>query len=157
MYHFVLILLGRIIEPLVKKVNNKLHIDNKNFLYIIMQMLRTTILVFVGELFFRAKGLKAGIDMFTNMVSNFSLEQITNGTVLKLGVDIHDFIIIAITVLVIFVISVLKERGINIRESISKKNIVIRWGLYYALIISIIVFGSYGLGIVPLDPMYANF
>lgn len=157
MYHFVLILLGRIIEPLVKKVNNKLHIDNKNFLYIIMQMVRTTILVFVGELFFRAKGLKAGIDMFTNMVSNFSLEQITNGTVLKLGVDIHDFIIIAITVLVIFVISVLKEREINIRESISKKNIVIRWGLYYALIISIIVFGSYGLGIVPLDPMYANF
>lgn len=157
MYHFVLILLGRIIEPIVKKINTKLHINSKKLIYRIIQIVRTTILVFIGELFFRAAGLKVGLEMFGKMITNFSFEQIKNGTVLNLGIDIHDFIIMGVIVCVIFVISLLKEKGINIRESISKKNIVVRWSLYYALIITIIVFGSYGLGIVPLDPMYANF
>ncbi len=157
MYHFVLILLGRIIEPLVKKINTKLHIDNKKLWYRLIQIIRTTILVFIGELFFRANGLKAGLEMFGKMITNFSFEQIQNGTVLNLGIDLHDFIIMGVMVVVITIISLLKEKGINIRESISKKNVVLRWSLYYTLIIAIIVFGSYGLGIVPLDPMYANF
>ena len=157
MYHFVLILLGRIIEPLVKKINTRLHINNKNFAYRCIQIIRTTILVFIGELFFRAAGLKVGLEMFGKMITNFSLEQIQNGTVLNLGIDIHDFIIMGVIVAVIFVISLFKEKGINIREAIAKKNIIIRWSLYYTLIIAIIVFGSYGLGIVALDPMYANF
>ena len=62
-----------------------------------------------------------------------------------------------VVIVVIFIISLLKEKGIHIREKIATKNIAVRWSLYYALIISIIVFGTYGLGIVPLDPMYANF
>lgn len=153
----MLILLGRIIEPLVKKINTKLHIDNKKLWYRLIQIIRTTILVFIGELFFRANGLKAGLEMFGKMITNFSFEQIQNGTVLNLGIDLHDFIIMGVMVVVITIISLLKEKGINIRESISKKNVVLRWSLYYTLIIAIIVFGSYGLGIVPLDPMYANF
>ena len=157
MYHFTLILLGRIIEPVTKKINAKLHIDSKKILYQFMQIIRTTILVFIGELFFRANGLKAGLEMFTKMIQKFSFEQILNGTVFKMGIDIHDIVLIAIVIIVVFIISLLKEKGINIRKAIANKNIVVRWSLYYALIISIIFFGTYGLGIVPLDPMYANF
>ena len=157
MYHFTLILIERIIEPLVKKISTKLHINNKFFLYKYMQIIRTTILVFIGELFFRANGLKAGLQMFKNMILNFSITQIKDGTLFNLGIDKYDMILISIVVIVIFIISLLKEKGINIRESISNKNVFIRWSLYYALIISIILFGTYGLGIVPLDPMYANF
>ena len=38
-----------------------------------------------------------------------------------------------------------------------KKNIVIRWLVYYAIIMFIIIFGAYGRGYVPVDPIYANF
>ena len=51
----------------------------------------------------------------------------------------------------------MKEKNINIRDEISKKNIVIRWIIYYAIIISILIFGAYGVGYRPVDPMYANF
>ena len=51
----------------------------------------------------------------------------------------------------------LKEKGINIREKVSKENIVVRWTLYYILILIIIVFGAYGFGYAPVDPIYANF
>ena len=157
MYHFVLIVLGRFIEPLSKKINEKLHINNKNFIYVGIQILRTTILVFIGELFFRANGLGSGIEMFNKMITGFSFNQIVNGDLFKMGIDLQDIILMLCVVIVVFIIGILKEKGVNIRESISNKNIVIRWALYYALILSIIIFGCYGFGVTPLDPMYANF
>lgn len=157
MYHFTLILIGRVIEPLVKKVNDKLHINSNNFIYKGLQIIRTTILVFIGELFFRADGLSTGIVMFKEMITKFSFNLIKDGTILQLGIDKADFIIVAITVIIIFVISLLKEKKVNIRESIGNKNIVVRWTLYYALILMIIIFGAYGIGYIPVDPMYAQF
>ena len=157
MYHFALILLGRIIQPLVEKCIEKLHIKSDNFIYTVLRIIKTTCLVFVGELFFRANGLKAGIEMFNKMVTNFSFNLIKDGTIFELGLDRHDFLIIAIMTFVIFIISILKEKGINIRQEISNKNIVIRWIIYYTLILSIIIFGAYGTGYVPVDPMYAQF
>lgn len=56
-----------------------------------------------------------------------------------------------------FIISILHEKNINVREEISKKHIVIRWIIYYAIILAILIFGAYGTGYKPVDPMYANF
>lgn len=50
MYHFVLILSGRFIEPIAEKVNSKLHINSKSFLYKVFQIVRTTFLVFVRRI-----------------------------------------------------------------------------------------------------------
>ena len=122
-----------------------------------MQIVRTTILVCFGELFFRANTLTDGFNMFGKMFSNFSFSSFADGTVLDLGLDIKDFILIICVIIFIFIISLLKEKGINIRESIANKNIVIRWTLYYALILTIVIFGTYGLGYIPLNHMYANF
>lgn len=85
------------------------------------------------------------------------MNSIHNGSLFKLGCDRADFLIIGIVLLIIFVSSVLKEKGINIREKVSKENIVVRWTLYYILILIIIVFGAYGFGYAPVDPIYANF
>ena len=156
-YHFVLILAGRLIEPVAGKINKKIHINSKHFLYRLIQMIRTTILVFIGELFFRANTLKDGFQMFSQMISKISFNFINDGTILELGIDRQDFIIVGIMTLVIFVISILKERGVDLRESISKKNIAIRWALYYAVVLSIIVFGAYGAGYIPVNPMYAQY
>ena len=157
MYHFMLILLGKIFEPQLNWITSKLHINKEHWLFKGFQIIRTTFLVFIGELFFRAHGLKAGFAMFKKMFTEFTLKSFADGTILKLKMDVQDFIIIGIFTVIIFIISILKERNINIREEISKKNIVIRWTIYYAIIISIIIFGAYGIGYRPVDPMYANF
>ena len=154
MYHFSLILLGKIFNPLFEKLIKLLHINIKNYIFQGFQIIRTTLLVCVGELFFRANSLKDGFKMFYRMLSNFKFE---NNELFNLGLDLKDFILINMVVVVIFIISILKEKGINIRETLSNKHIIIRWTVYYILIISIVIFGTYGLGYVPLDPMYANF
>ena len=157
MYHFVLILLGRIFEPLFKKIIEKLHINKENFVYKGMQIIRTTILVFFGELIFRANNLTSAFQMIGKIFTNFTFNSIGNGSVLDLGLDLPDFIIVAIFTFVIFIISILKENKVNVRQSIANKKLVIRWIIYYALILSVVLFGAYGEGYKPVDPMYAQF
>lgn len=156
-YHFVLIMIGRITTPLSKKIVDKLKIKEENWMYRIMQIMRTTILVFFGELFFRAYGLQSGIKMFIKIFKDFSLKQLFDGSILNYSLDTKDFIIIGIITTIVFIIGILKEKGVDIRVAISKKNIVLRWSIYLSLLFLIIIFGAYGIGYKPVDPMYAQF
>lgn len=157
MYHFLLILLENITEPLIRKITTKLHINRNNFIYHFFQIIKTTLLVIIGEMIFRSKRLLVALAMLKGLFTRFTLTSFLNGTYLDLGLDIKDFIIIGITLIIILIISILKEKGIQIRELIAKQNIFIRWTLYYALILFIIIFGAYGSGYVPVDPIYAGF
>ncbi|SDB44120.1 D-alanyl-lipoteichoic acid acyltransferase DltB, MBOAT superfamily [Ruminococcaceae bacterium FB2012] len=157
MYHFVLILIGNMLEPPVQTMNKKLHINPKWFVYRLLQILRTCVLVVIGELFFRARGLKAGMNLFTKMVSDFSFTTLNDDLLKTLSADKYDFIIVGVTLLIILTVSILNEKGICIRGSLAKRNIVLRWCLLYALLLYIIIFGAYGLGYKPVDPMYAQF
>ena len=59
--------------------------------------------------------------------------------------------------MIVFVVSLLNERDIRVRDTLSKKPVAVRWAVLYALIFYLIIFGAYGKGYVPVDPMYANF
>ena len=154
LFHFVMILLGNIFEPFVAKFCEKLKINRHNIFYRIFQSVKLTIIVFIGELFFRAPTVTQGFAMLKNMFTNF---KIPNGELLSLGLDIQDYIIVVIAIIFLFIIGLLREKGINIREKIAEKNIFIRWIMYYALILSVITFGAYGPGYAPVDPIYADF
>ena len=95
--------------------------------------------------------------MFVKLITQFKFNSLINGNMLSLGLDKKDFMVIFAVTIIIFVIGILRERGIRIRHSISKRNIVIRWLIYYVLILMIIILGAYGLGYKPVDPMYAQF
>lgn len=157
MYHFALILAGNIFTPGIKRICDKLHIKRDSAPYHALQIVKTSALVCLGELFFRAPGLKAGLIMFWNMVTDFSLSSFTDGTILNLGMDWKDFLIVCIAVLIVTVTSILKERGVGLREWTSQRHLPIRWAVYYGLILFIVIFGAYGKGYVPVDPIYANF
>ena len=157
MYQFTLILLGNIFEPTIKKVCTKLHINRENKVYRVFQSIKMTLFVFVGELFFRAPSLPVGFGMMKRIFSNFKLSALSSGELLSLGIDGCDYVVVLVALIVIFIISLLKEKNINIREEISKKNIATRWLIYYLLILAIIIFGAYGPGYIPVDPIYADF
>lgn len=89
--------------------------------------------------------------IFTNFLT------FKNKEFFSLGLDIKDYLILLIALIVILIISILKEKGYAVHELIKKQNIFVRWSIYYLLILSIIVFGAYGPGYVPVDPIYADF
>ena len=157
MYHFVLILGGNIIAPPVRAVNARLHIRAESFPYRLLQMLRTTVLGIIGELFFRANGLRAGMQMFRTMVTGFAFPVFDDALFKALGIDKFDLMIVAVTLLIVFVVSVINEKGKSVRALLAQRPAAVRWTVFYALILFIIVFGAYGKGYIPVDPMYANF
>lgn len=157
MYHFVLILSGNLFAPAAKWIHGKLRLSPQSLGFRIFQTLRTCILVVIGELFFRAEGLKAGLTMFGRMVSDFRFSGIDAALLKTLSIDGKDFAIVGITLVIVFVISLLQERGIRIRQALQRKPLVLRWALLYALLFYILIFGAYGVGYIPVNPMYANF
>ena len=157
MYHFALILIGNIIEPLVIKISKKLHISRKCLPYRCLQIIRTSILVCIGELIFRANGLKEGLKMLRKIVTDFHLATFKDGSLFTFGMDMADFGVILCAAAVIFIIGLIQERGNSIRDLISKKNIILRFVCYYALIMVIVVFGAYGSGYLPVEPIYVSF
>ncbi len=157
MYHFVLILSGNIIEPVALYVNKKLHIKTDSLYFKIFRIVRTGIIVVIGELFFRVSDLKTGFGMVGKIFTQFTFTSFNDSLLNNLGVDRYDLIIVAFTLIIVFLISLLNEKGIILREYLSNKSRALRLAVIYALILYIVVFGAYGMGYIPVDPLYANF
>lgn len=122
-----------------------------------LAMVRTTVLVCIGELIFRADGLRIALAMLKKMVVDFQFESLSSEMISTLHIDLQDIVLVFVSVLIVFVMSVCKEKGIQIRQKVASSPIVLRWTLYYTLIFAVILFGAYGTGYVPVDPMYASY
>lgn len=157
MYHFALILCGSLIAPAVTSAAQKLHINRECFPYRVFQMLRTGLLVVVGEMFFRASSVRKGFYMLKKMFTNPVWQPVYTAGSKLIRVDNQDLWVVLAAVTLVFIIGILNEKGINVRASLQKKNVVLRWVLIYALIMFIFIFGAYGPDYIPVDPMYAGF
>ena len=71
--------------------------------------------------------------------------------------DRQDFLIVGVALALVFTVGVLQERNIKIRAQLAAKNVALRFAAYYALILFVVIFGAYGAGYVPVDPIYAGF
>ena len=126
-------------------------------------------MIFVGELFFRANGLGAGLEMFGQMVGNFSLDTFTSGALFdgsiiefkmntaNRAMDVADFAIAGIFTALVFAAGFAREKGHNPIEWVCDKAIPVRIAALVLMLFAIVLFGAYGSGYAPIDPMYAQF
>lgn len=157
LYYYIIMMLGLLFEPLFNKVIEKLKINKEAWWYKLVQMTRTTLFVLIGMLIFRAHRLKDAFTMFMSMLNMDNIAMLANKALYSIGIKPADFIVIAVGVLIMLIISIIQEKGINVRERISKKNIIFRWVLYYGILFSIIIFGIYGPGYVASNFIYGQF
>lgn len=154
LFHFILIFLGNVFEPIISVICSKIGIDREHSLYKLMRMIKVCFLVIIGELIFRAPTVTVAFEMIKKIFTNLSFKITELST---LGMDMLDYFVLIVALIIVFVISYLKEKNFHIRDKISKYNIIIRWAIYFILIFSIIIFGAYGPGYQPVDPIYADF
>ena len=157
MYYFSLILVGIAVEPVRDRILKILHIspDFQGLKY--MRIAKTWVIIFVGELFFRADGLRAGLHMFRSIFRNFQLSNLWDGSLLNLGMSRADLFAVMAGCIVVAIVGSAKERGIRVRNSLDKKPVFIRWSIYYALILAVIVIAAYGDDYQVVDMIYAGF
>jgi alginate O-acetyltransferase complex protein AlgI len=157
LYYFVLILLGNLWEPAAAGIAKFLHLSREGFLWRAMQTVKMAAIVVTGELFFRANGLRAGFSMFRSIFTGWSAAVLRNGALMKLGLDGYDFAAAAIGLVFVLAVDILHENGISVRRETAELSLPIRWSIYLAVILLVVIFGAYGTGYLPVDPLYAGF
>lgn len=141
LYNGLIIAISSLLAPLYCKGFEKFHINPKSGAWHVVQILRTFLLVNISWYFDMAVSLSAAFAMMKSTVTGFSLATLTDGSLMMLGLDKLDYMILAMGCLVAFLISFLKEKGIQIRESLGRKPLVIRWAVYGMLVFGIPMFG----------------
>lgn len=157
MYYFVLIMAGIVFEPLTARFHERHQNLAAHKGFMVFQIVRTTILVVIGELFFRAPGPRQGLVMLKQILTNFHISALFSAPMAELGLDIHDAVLIFVAVAIVFAVGMLHEKGVHIRERIEKFPTPLRWCSYYAMILGNLIFGAYGDGYLEVDLIYANF
>lgn len=66
-------------------------------------------------------------------------------SLLELGFQWHDWLILAVSVLFMLIVDILHEKNIKIRELIYRQGLWFRWLVYLAAFWSILLFGIYGV------------
>ncbi len=95
--------------------------------------------------------------MFCSMIRGWRFSQLWDGSLLEMGLDQMDFGVIGVMVGVVCLVSILQERGRDVRQEVGRLPLLLRWSVYYGVLFGICVFGAYGEGYVPVDLIYANF
>lgn len=154
--HWFYIVSGELMAPFWEKVMNRLHIKTKGRPMEGFRILRTFFLVCLGDLFFRAKDVPTAWQMLCNGVVNLQLGRMFTGEVFTLGLDWVESGIVIISLIILFIVSVLQQKE-SIRDRIARKNIVIRWCIWFALIFYVILLGCYGPGYSAAEFIYQGF
>ena len=157
LYYYILTVLGMIFEPTFNRIIKLFKINISSFGYRLWQTIRTIIIVLGGMLIFRAHRLKTAFTMFISLFTFKDMDKLFNGELFKIGFKTSDFIVLIFGVIILFIVGLLQEKGYKIREKISKRNIIIRWTLYYGIIFAIIIFGIYGRGYSASSFIYGQF
>lgn len=157
LYYYILMMIGMYLRPVSDKLLHALHIAPESKGFALFQMVRTFLIVNVGMMLFRCHTITQWGQSLARIFTDFDGACLTNGTALSLGNDWQDFLIMGIGVLVVGIVEVLQEKGHTIRLELARRPVVLRYAVFLALIIGVIVFGAYGTGYETVAPIYGQF
>lgn len=157
MYYFVILMIEAALVPVRKGIEKRLPGTWAKNLWKLFRIVKNWFVIFTGEMFFRANGIKAGFHMFKSMFHGFSFHTFTDGTLFNLGLSKAGCMLAGAGILVVFIYDLCRELNFVPDKRIGKWETPVRWTLYYALIIAVFLFGAYGAGYLKVDMIYAGF
>ena len=156
LYYFCFMVLEILLKKPVEDFLKKHQIDNNQIGLRIFRFVKLLIIVIIGELFFKAKTLAVGWTMFSSIFTNFNLSTFKD-TLPFLRLDVADWMIVLIGIVVIFLVDFYKEFHGSIRNTIEQKPTWMRWSIIYTCIFTLLIFGAYGPGYDIVAMIYAEF
>lgn len=154
LYNGSIIALSNLLKPFYGKAAERSHINTASKGWRIVQTVRTFILVNIGWLFDGCATAGAAFQAMGAVFCNFRLTVFTDGSLYKLGLTQRDWKILLFASAVLFITSVMKEKGIHLRDFIAQRPLFVRWMVYLALVFATAPFGYVGS---TTEFMYAQF
>ena len=157
LYYYVLMMLGLFLEPLFKKICDKIKLNRESKAFGYFRIIRTVVIVNIGMLIFRADSLKTAWIMFLSIFRNIDFHVLMPGYKNGFNLSLYDYAAIIIGFAVLLTVGIITEKGIDIREKIYKLPYILKAPLFLAALMVIIIFGAYGEEYGVVDLIYANF
>ena len=155
LYNGLVIALADLLEPAFKRVNTALHIPTEGRAWHFFRILRTFVIVIIGWYFDR-NGLQMGAACLRNTFLYFDASALAaQAPGAFAAVTGPAWGIVAISSVLVFVHSVLKEKGRDPYAELHRLPLVLRWGVYYLAIFMVLI--SFICVNVSTDFLYANF
>lgn len=137
LYNGLIIAISDFASPLFTRAKKFLHIGERNALFSFFQMFRTFFIIVLAGYFDAVSDVSTGLTCFKNTFIHFNASGsklymqylYDNGLITDLGI-----ISVIIGILIVLIVSIFKEKRIDVFQWISGRFIVTRWALYYILI-----------------------
>ncbi len=148
---------GDIMKPIRQKICELLKLKPDDKLLAVMRTFSTFFWVMLAWIIFRADSLREGISMIVSIFTTWNPWILFNDSLFSLGLSWKECAVLLGAILLLILISHYQEMGNSVREKILEQNIVTRWIIYIALIVAIVIFGTYGYGFEAKDFIYGGF
>ena len=107
---------------------------------------------------FRADSVGQFLRLLRDMFAVFNPQiLLTPGAFEMSGLRMSSYVAVLAGMCVVFLVDLLHERGIRIRDRISGLALPIRWTIYAAAVLSVLIFGMYGPGYSASQFIYGQF
>jgi len=140
----VIIIISQECAPFYEWFHKKFHISHL-FAFRLFQVARTFLLMSSLRVLDCYRDVGLTFKMFGTIFTKWNAGELLHGSLLQLGLNTSDYIVLAAGVLVMFASSLIQRRG-SVREKLAGKPEALRYALYLLLILAILVFGAYGIG-----------
>lgn len=134
----VYLILGQVLKPVKAQLRKFFGFRDESFFYKLFSWAFTMCLVLIGWVFFRAESLSDAIYVLTHLngVMDFNL-------IYDLGLTKPQLHVTLISIFVLMFIEIIDHENIGI-WLVKKEPLLLRYAVYYAFIVAIILFGVYG-------------
>jgi len=132
------------LEPAYAVFHKRFSVAGKTW-FRIFQIARTFFLMASIRLLDCYRDVGLTFRQYISMFTEFNPAVISNGSLMKLGLSIADYILLIIGTIMLISVSMIQRRG-GVRAKLAAKPLVLRYILFSLLFISIILFGAYGIG-----------
>ena len=153
-YNGIIIALSNLLKPYYEIWAAKCHINTQSKGWKVVQIIRTFILVNIGWLFDACATAELSFKALARTFYEFNFGVLSDGSLLKMGLNMRDWYVLIVAVIILFITSVMKEKGINLRDFVAEKPLVVRWLIYLCLVFVTAPFGYVG---TTTEFMYAQF
>lgn len=162
MYYFVIMFLYEALGPSLKKINEFLHVNENSFSWRLFRMVRTYLILSISLIFFLSDGISNAFERIILLIRAFTPSVFNpwiffNGELLKAGLSNVDFHVIFISLLILILAAILRERHGYARNWIALQGTVFRFLIWIALFLFVLIYGKYGPGYHAADFIYQGF
>lgn len=136
------------LDPINTKIKQFFKVNTEVFSYKVFCMIRVFIIGSGSRLIVKAPSITALKYMVKQIFTTIDLNFIFGITDewYTLGLDIKNMIVMVFGLVILSIVSILRETGMDVRESLNKQNLVFRWAMLISLFLIVLIFGEYGPG-----------